>query len=196
VAPERAKTPEPPRVVVIGDSLTAGLGLDPASAYPAVLQNKIRERGYGLEVINAGVSGDTSADGLQRADWALEGNVQVLILALGANDGLRGLPPVQMKANLQKIITKARERGIAVLLAGMEAPPNFGERYTTEYRQAFRDLASSNQVTFVPFLLDGVAGVRRLNQADGIHPTAAGAAQVADTLWPALEKMIKTGRAK
>jgi acyl-CoA thioesterase-1 len=196
VAPERAKTPEPPRVVVIGDSLTAGLGLDPASAYPAVLQSKIRERGYALEVVNAGVSGDTSADGLQRADWALEGNVQVLILALGANDGLRGLPPVQMKANLQKIITKARERGIAVLLAGMEAPPNFGERYTREYRQAFRDLASSNQVTFVPFLLDGVAGVARLNQADGIHPTAAGAVRVADTLWPALEKMIQTGRAK
>jgi acyl-CoA thioesterase I len=196
VAPERAKTPETPRVVVIGDSLTAGLGLDPTSAYPAVLQSKIRERGYALEVINAGVSGDTSADGLQRADWALEGNVQVLILALGANDGLRGLPPVQMKANLQKIITKARERGIAVLLAGMEAPPNFGERYTREYRQAFRDLASSNRVTFVPFLLDGVAGVARLNQADGIHPTAAGAVRVADTLWPALEKMIQTGRAK
>jgi acyl-CoA thioesterase-1 len=156
----------------------------------------MKEHGYPFEVINAGVSGDTSADGLHRADWALEGNVQVLILALGANDGLRGLPPSQMKANLQQIITKAQERGIAVIVAGMEAPPNFGERYTGEYRQAFRDLASTNHVTFVPFLLEGVAGVARLNQADGIHPTATGAAHIADTLWPPLEKMIQTGRVK
>jgi acyl-CoA thioesterase-1 len=142
------------------------------------------------------VWGERSYDGLRRVDWALDGDVQVLILALGGNDGLRGLPPDQMKDNLQRIITKARQRGIAVLLVGMEAPPNFGERYTSEFRQVFRDLAAANHVPFFPFLLDGVAGVAGLNQADGIHPTARGAAIIADRLWPALEKMLHTGRTR
>ncbi len=117
-----------------------------------------------------------------------------LILALGANDGLRGLPPAQMKDNLGRIITRARQRGISVLLAGMEAPPNFGERYTREFRAVFTELAGEHHLVFVPFLLDGVAGVRSLNQADGIHPTAQGAEAVAETLWPALESMLRTGR--
>ena len=145
--------------------------------------------------MNAGVSGDTSSDGLRRLDWSLDGNVQVLILALGANDGLRGLPPSQMKENLQRIITRARQRGIAVLLAGMEAPPNFGDRYTAEFRAVFKDLATTNHLVFVPFLLNGVAGVGSLNQADGIHPTPRGAVMVAETVWPSLEKMIQTGAA-
>jgi acyl-CoA thioesterase-1 len=196
VAPARTAATEKPRVVVLGDSLTAGLGLDPNDAYPAVLQRMLHDHGYVFDVVNAGVSGDTSADGLRRVNWALDGNVQVLVLALGANDGLRGLPPAQMKENLQRIITQARQRGIAVLLAGMEAPPNFGERYTNEFRAVYRDLANTNQLPFVPFLLEGVAAVPGLNQADGVHPTARGAAMVAATIWPTLEKMIQTGRAR
>ena len=194
VAPARSAEPQIPRIVALGDSITAGLGLPQEEAYPALLQKRLKQHGYPLEVVNAGVSGDTSADGLRRVDLALEGDVQVLILALGGNDGLRGLPPEQMKQNLQRIITRARQRGISVLLAGMEAPTNYGERYTSEFRKVFRDLATGNHVSFVPFLLQGVAGVADLNQADGIHPTARGAERVADLLWPPLEKMIQTGR--
>jgi acyl-CoA thioesterase-1 len=156
-----------------------------------VLQGKIEEAGLPLEVVNAGVSGDTSADGLRRANWALEGDVRLLIVALGANDALRGLPPDQMKANLQSIIHRARQRAIPVLLVGMEAPPNYGEQYAASFRQVFQDLARENKVTFVPFLLEGVAGVPDLNQSDGIHPTSAGAARIADHLWPAVKTMIE-----
>jgi acyl-CoA thioesterase-1 len=176
--------------VVLGDSLTAGLGIPREQAYPAVLQRKLRDAGMPIEVINAGVSGDTSSDGLRRANWALEGDVRLLIVALGANDGLRGLPAAQMKANLQNIIHRARQRAIPVLLVGMEAPPNFGEQYAASFRQVFQDLARENNVTFVPFLLEGVAGVPDLNQPDGVHPTSAGAARIADHLWPAVKTMI------
>jgi acyl-CoA thioesterase-1 len=179
-----------PRVVVLGDSLTAGLGLPPDEAYPSLLQKRLKADNYDVEVVNAGVSGDTSADGLRRANWALEGDVRLLILALGANDGLRGLPPEQMKENLQAIIHRARQRGIPVLLAGMEAPPNYGEQYARAFRQVFRDLAHDNKLVFVPFLLQGVAGVPDLNQADGIHPTSAGARRIADLLWPDVKKML------
>ena len=137
--------------MVLGDSLTAGLGIPREDAYPAVLQRKLREAGIPLEVMNAGVSGDTSADGLRRASWALEGEVRLLILVLGANDGLRGLPPTQMKENLQSIIHRARQRAIPVLLVGMEAPPNFGEQYTAAFRQVFRDLARENTISWCPF---------------------------------------------
>jgi acyl-CoA thioesterase I len=176
--------------VALGDSLTAGLGIPPEQAYPAVLQHKLKEAGYDLEVINAGVSGDTSADGLRRANWALEGDVRLLILAMGANDGLRGLPVAQMKENLQALIHRAKQRGIPVLLVGMEAPPNYGEQYGAAFRQVFKDLAHDNKLTFVPFLLEGVAGVPELNQSDGIHPTSTGAARIADHLWPDVKKMI------
>jgi acyl-CoA thioesterase-1 len=196
VAPGADSKPQVPRIVALGDSLTAGLGLNQGEAYPALLERKLREKGQPFEVVNAGVSGDTSSDGWRRLDWALDGDVQILILALGANDGLRGLPAAQMKENLQRIITMARQRGIAVLLVGMEAPPNFGDGYTQEFRAVFRDLAANNHVVFVPFLLEGVAGVPALNQADGLHPTATGAARIADTLWPTLEKMIQTGRTR
>jgi len=196
IAPARSSERDAPRIVILGDSITAGLALQPDEAYPALLQRTVREHGYPFEVVNAGVSGDTSADGLRRADWALDGNVQVLVLALGGNDGLRGLPPQQMKHNLQLIITKARERGISVLLTGMEAPPNYGERYTADFRNVFRELAAENHIALVPFLLEGVAGVADLNQSDGIHPTARGAVRVAGLLWPPLEKMIRSGRAK
>jgi acyl-CoA thioesterase-1 len=188
--------PGPPRIVVLGDSLTAGLGLPQNDAYPALLQQKIREEGVALDVVNAGVSGDTSADGRGRVGWALEGNVRLLVVALGANDGLRGLPPEQMKQNLQVIIDRARQRGIAVLLVGMEAPPNYGFQYADAFRQVYRDLARTNNVPLVPFLLEGVAGVAALNQSDGIHPTSAGAARIADHLWPAIAEMIEAGQTR
>jgi acyl-CoA thioesterase I len=196
VAPARSTAAQVPRVVALGDSITAGYGIRQTEAYPALLEKKLRENGYTFEVTNAGVSGDTSADGLRRLDWALDGPVQVLILALGGNDALRGLPPEQMKENLQRIITTTRQRGISVLLVGMEAPPNFGERYANEFRKVFRDLAADNHVPLVPFLLEGVAGIADLNQADGIHPTARGAGRIADLLWPPLEKIIQTGRTR
>ena len=186
--------PTGPRVVALGDSLTAGLGIPREQAYPSLLQQKLGEKGYVFEVVNAGVSGDTSADGLRRTNWALEGDVRLLILALGANDGLRGLPADQMKKNLKGIIDRARQRGIPVLLVGMEAPPNYGEQYAAQFRQVFQDLARENTIVFVPFLLEGVAGVMELNQPDGIHPTAAGAARIADRLWPVVETMINRAR--
>jgi acyl-CoA thioesterase-1 len=176
---------------VFGDSLTAGLGLLEMQAYPALLQKKLTTDGYKWEVVNAGVSGDTSAAGLERVDWALDqGRVKILILELGANDGLRGLPVEEMKKNLGGIIERAQARHVAVLLAGMEAPPNFGPEYTVSFRQVYRDLAAQYKVTLVPFLLDKVAGVPALNQGDGIHPNVEGAQIVADTVWSALRPMV------
>jgi acyl-CoA thioesterase-1 len=176
---------------VLGDSLTAGLGLAPSQAYPALLQQKLTAAGYNWEVVNAGVSGDTSAAGLERVDWALDqGHVRILVLELGANDGLRGLPPAEMKKNLAAIITRAQQKDIAVLLTGMEAPPNFGPDYTVSFRQVYRDLAAEYKVPLLPFLLDKVAGVASLNQGDGIHPNVEGAQIVAETVWTALKPLI------
>ena len=182
--------PARPRIVAFGDSLTIGLGLLEQEAYPALLQNKINEAGYQFEVVNAGVSGDTSAGGLRRLDWALEGNVKVLIVAFGGNDGLRGLPVPQMKENLSQIIDRARERSIVVILAGMEAPPNFGQEYATGFRQAFRDVALNKRVLFIPFLLNHVAGKAELNQDDGINPNQQGTQIVAETVWSVLEPLL------
>ena len=182
--------PPRPRIVAFGDSLTIGLGLLEQEAYPALLQKKIDDAGYQFEVVNAGVSGDTSAGGVRRLDWALEGNVKVLIVGFGGNDGLRGLPVGQLKENLSKIIDQARERGIVVILAGMEAPPNFGQEYATQFRGAFRDVALQKRVLFIPFLLNNVAGKSELNQADGIHPNQQGAQIVADTVWSVLEPLL------
>jgi acyl-CoA thioesterase-1 len=179
-----------PRIVAFGDSLTIGLGLLEQEAYPALLQKKIDEAGYDFEVVNAGVSGDTSAGAVRRLDWALEGNVRVLIVAFGGNDGLRGLPVGQMKENLTDIIGRARERNIVVILAGMEAPPNFGQEYATQFRQAFRDVALRERVLFIPFLLNTVAGKPELNQADGIHPNQQGTQIVADTVWSVLQPLL------
>lgn len=187
----RTESSSATRIVFLGDSLTAGLGLPRGQAVPSLIQERLRAEGYSYEVVNAGVSGDTSAGGLSRLDWSLDGDVGVLVVELGANDGLRGLPVVQMKRNLESIITRARQRGIAVMLTGMEAPPNYGPAYTAEFRQAFLDLAAAHDVTFVPFFLDGVAGIPSLNNGDGIHPNAAGAAIIADRLWVALEPMIE-----
>lgn len=191
-APARDPTAPParPKVVALGDSLTAGLGLVESQSYPHVLQQRIDAEGYEFDVVNAGVSGDTSAGGLRRLDWALEGDVRILIIALGANDGLRGLSVADMKQNLSKIIERAKERGVVVILAGMEAPPNYGEEYSTAFRQAFREVALNQRVLFIPFLLQDVAGHSDFNQADGIHPNARGAARMADTVWTVLRPML------
>ncbi len=187
--PERLASPS--RIVFLGDSLTAGLGLPREQAVPSLIQERLRAEGYAYEAVNAGVSGDTSAGGLSRLDWSLEGEVEILVIELGANDGLRGLPVSQMKRNLSEIVTRAKQRGIAVILSGMEAPPNYGIVYTSEFRQVFRDLADEHDVAFVPFYLEGVAGIRSLNNADGIHPNAAGARIIAETLWRALEPVLE-----
>jgi acyl-CoA thioesterase-1 len=150
--------------------------------------------GYDYEVINAGVSGDTSAGGLSRLDWSLDGDVEILVIELGANDGLRGLPVAQMKRNLGEIIMRAQARDITVILTGMEAPPNYGPLYTAEFRKTFRDLAEEHDVVFVPFYLDGVAGIASLNNADGIHPNAEGARLIAGTIWRALEPVLDKDR--
>jgi acyl-CoA thioesterase-1 len=181
-----------PRVVILGDSLTAGLGLPPDQAYPTLLQERLDKEGLKYEVVNAGVSGDTSAGGLARLDWALEGDVRVLIVALGGNDGLRGLPAEELKGNLSQIIERAQKRHIQVMLAGMEAPPNFGQSYIVSFHQVYPDLARQYKVSLVPFLLLGVAGIDGLNQRDGIHPTAEGARIVADNIWPVLRPMLTT----
>lgn len=181
---------ERPKVVVLGDSLTAGLGLVETQSFPGLLQQKADAAGFDFEIVNAGVSGDTSAGGLRRAEWALQEDVRVMLVALGANDGLRGLSVSEMRQNVAQIIEKARARGVVVVLAGMEAPPNYGNEYAAAFRQAYRDLAREHKVPFIPFLLDKVAGEPALNQSDGIHPNAAGAAIVADTVWAVLEPIL------
>ena len=185
-----ASTTDRPRIVVLGDSLTAGLGGSPDEAYPARLQARLDAAAYNFEVIAAGESGGTTAGGLRRLEWALDGDVRILVVALGGNDGLRGLPVEQMKANLSAIVRHATERGVRVLLTGMEAPPNFGTAYTEEFRQVFHEVAAEHNLAFVPFLLEGVAGVAKLNQSDRIHPNAEGAERVAAHLWPALEPLL------
>jgi acyl-CoA thioesterase-1 len=198
-AARSAETPVPgapqpagrPRIVALGDSLTAGLGLEVGEAYPSRLQEKLDRAGLNYEVVNAGVSGDTSAGGLRRVDWALEGDVHVLIVALGGNDALRGLPVEQLRQNLAEIIERAQARNIKVILAGMEAPPNFGAAYTAGFHQVYADLAKQYNVALVPFLLDGVAGLPQMNQSDGIHPTAGGAQKVADNVWAALKPIVQ-----
>ena len=179
-----------PRIVCLGDSLTAGYGVSSDEAYPALLAARLRAAGLEYDVVNAGVSGDTSAGGLRRLDWSMAGDVQVLVVALGANDGLRGLPPKDLRANLARIIEAAQARHVRVVLAGMEAPPNFGATYTRDFRAVYRDLAEAYDVTLIPFFLDGVAGVPALNQADGIHPTAEGHRIVAATIWRAVAPLV------
>ena len=186
-SPARAK----PRIVFLGDSLTAGLGLSADRSFPSLIGRRLAANGLDYEVVNAGVSGDTSAGGVRRLEWSLDGDVRVLIVALGGNDGLRGLPPPELKKNLAAILDRARERKVAVILAGMEAPPNFGSEYTREFRGVYAELAAKYGVRFIPFLLQGVAGEPSLNQADGIHPNARGAELVADLVWKELEPELR-----
>ena len=183
-----------PRIAVLGDSLTAGLGIARAASYPSLLQERLDAAGLDFAVVNAGVSGDTSAGGLARLDWALDGDVRVLIVALGGNDGLRGLPAAELQRNLAQIIERAQARGLTVILAGMEAPPNYGRDYIVSFHTVYPALAAKYRLALVPFLLQGVAGDETLNQRDGIHPTAAGARIVADNVWAVLKPIAEAGR--
>jgi len=184
-------TADRPKIIAFGDSLTAGFGLSEKESYPYLLQEKLKSDGYEFEVVNAGVSGDTSLGGLERSDWVLEQeNAKILILELGANDLLRGAPVAKMKENLAKIIRKAKAKDIKVLLCGMLAPPTMGAQYQRDYTNAFPDLANENKVEFLPFLLDNIALKKELNQADGIHPNADGAKIMADNIYRALKPML------
>ena len=182
---------EPHVIVAFGDSLTAGLGVRPEESYPSRLEARLRAAGYDYRVVNAGVSGDTTAGGLRRVDWALRSKPEIVIVALGANDGLRGQELKSVRGNLEAIVARFQKAGVHVLLAGMEMPPNYGARYTADVRALFAEVARKRGATFMPFLLDGVAGNPALNQSDGIHPTAEGYAAVSDHLWPYLQPLLK-----
>lgn len=188
-APEAPK-PARPTIVFLGDSLTAGLGLDATKSYPALLQARLTREGYDYEVVNAGVSGDTSAGGLRRLDWVLDRRVRVLVVALGGNDGLRGLAPGELRRNLEAIVERGARAGAVVILAGMEAPPNNGPEYTAAFREVYAEVARARRLPFIPFLLHGVAGDAAMNQGDGIHPNERGAAAVADTVWRTLQPVL------
>ncbi|MEO7521948.1 MAG: arylesterase [Gemmatimonas sp.] len=176
------------RVVVLGTSLTAGLGLDPALAYTALLQQKADSTGYRVDIVNAGLSGETSAGALRRASWVLDRPAQAIVLEVGANDGLRGVDPDSTYANLVALIAEIRasQPSARILLVQMEAPTNLGQGYTTQFHQAYERVARDAGVPLLPFLLEGVAGNPRLNQGDGIHPNAEGSRLVAATMWRAL----------
>lgn len=182
-----------PKIIAFGDSLTAGFGLTERESYPYLLQERLNADGYNYEVVNAGVSGDTSLGGLERVDWVLEQeNVQVLILELGANDLLRGVPVAKMKTNLDQIIRKAKEKNVTVLLCGMIAPPNMGADYQRDYTNAFPNLATEHKVAYLPFLLENIALKRELNQADGIHPNAEGTKIMMANIYAELKPMLRT----
>lgn len=180
--------------MAFGDSLTAGLGVSPDQSYPAQLQGRLREAGYPHAVINAGVSGDTTTGGLRRLAWILKSRPSMVILELGANDGLRGQPLSLMASNLANIIDGLQQAGVEVVLAGMQIPPNYGLEYTTGFATLFEQLARDHSVTLIPFFLEGVAARKKLNQADGIHPTAEGYRIVAQTVFEVIEPLLKKER--
>jgi acyl-CoA thioesterase I len=182
------------RLVFLGTSLTAGYGLpDPGLAYPALIQRRIDRARLGYRVVNAGVSGATSADTRRGIDWIMTDPVAVLVIETGANDGLRGLDVDSMRANIQAIIDRARRQSPPprIVIVGMEAPPNYGAGYTRRFREVFPELARANGATYIPFLLGGVAGIDSLNQGDGIHPTAAGQRIIAASVWQVLEPLLR-----
>lgn len=179
-------------ILFFGNSLTAGLGVEPDEAFPALIQQKIDSLKLPYKVVNAGLSGETTAGGKNRIDWLLKQKVDVFVLELGANDGLRGIPVTETEKNLQEIIDKVKARypNAKQVLAGMEVPPNMGDAYVTEFRGVFRKVARQNDMAFVPFLLDGVGGVTKLNQADGIHPTPDGHKILAENVWKILKDIL------
>jgi acyl-CoA thioesterase-1 len=179
-----------PRIVVLGDSLASGRGIGVAHAFPAILQEKIDDSRLDYEIVNAGVSGDTSTGAVRRFERALDGNVRVLVVELGANDGLRGVPVAQVKSNLSRIIETAQARDISVLLCGMEALPMYGWDYTVAFHNAFGELAKQYDVPLVPFILMNVIANRELMQPDRTHPNAAGARAIADNIWPYLKPLL------
>jgi acyl-CoA thioesterase-1 len=189
-----AAAPVTKTVLFLGDSLTAGYGVDPSQAYPAIIQTKIDARGWRFRVVNAGQSGDTSAGGLSRLEWLLKNRIDVLVLELGGNDGLRGLPVENTRANLQAIIDRTRQRypQVKIIIAGMKLPPNWGGDYGRRFEQMFAELAKKNKAALIPFVLEGVGGVRNLNQPDAIHPTPEGHKLVAANVWKVLEPLMKS----
>ena len=182
-----------PRVVIFGDSIAAGFGLDPDEAFPALIQQKADEAGYAVEVVNAGLSGETSAAGLRRIEWMLRRPIDVFVLELGGNDGLRGIDPEVTKRNLDGILNRVRESNadVRLVLTGMEAPPNMGAAYTDRFRAIFRELADAHELVFMPFILEDVAGILELNLPDGIHPTAEGHRIIAANLWQYLAPVLR-----
>jgi acyl-CoA thioesterase-1 len=188
-----AAAAEPYRVLALGDSLTAGLGLQREAAFPARLEGALRAGGHGVEVIDAGVSGDTTAGGLARLEWTLSGPggpPDAVIVELGANDGLRGLDPAATRANLDAIVGRLKGAGVRVLVAGMVAPPNLGPRYGARFNAMFAEIAARHDVLLYPFFLEGVAAVPALNQADGIHPNARGVDEIVRRILPYVEKLM------
>ncbi|WP_400072443.1 arylesterase [Zobellia russellii] len=186
---------ETKRILFFGDSITAGYGLDDSNdAYPGVVQQKIDSLNLDYTVINSGVSGETTAGGRSRIDWVIKQDIDIFVLELGANDGLRGVDLSETRANLQGIIDVVREKSpdTKIILAGMQLPPNMGEKYTTEFRQLFIDIADKNDIGFIPFILKDVGGVAALNQPDGIHPTIEGHKIVANTVWETLQPLLKS----
>ena len=178
-------------IVALGDSITAGFGVLPDEAYPALLEARLRREGYAYRVVNAGVSGDTTAAALRRVDWVLSTQPSILIVALGANDGLRHQSVAAMRDNLVEIVRRLRASGARVLVVSMRVPPNYGPEYSRAFAAVFPEVARTTGATLVPFLLDGVAGEARLNQPDGIHPTADGQRIIADKLWPHLKPLLR-----
>ena len=185
--------PAPKTILFFGDSLTAGYGLSMEEAFPALVEKQLNKTSQRVKVVNAGLSGETSAGGLSRIDWILRQQVDIFVLELGANDGLRGLPVSQTISNLQAIINKvkARQPNVKIVLAGMMVPPNMGPQYSNEFRNIYPDLAKKNKATLIPFILEGVAGEEKLNQADGIHPNVEGHQIIANNLVKVFEPLIK-----
>jgi acyl-CoA thioesterase-1 len=182
----------PKTILFLGDSITAGYGLDQSQAFPALVQEKIDALKLNYAVVNAGLSGETSSGGLRRVGWLLRSKVDVLVLELGANDGLRGIDLTVTRSNLQEIINQARKANpeVTVIVAGMQVPPNLGQAYTNEFRQIFPDLAKKNNAKLIPFILEGVAGEPELNLSDGIHPSAEGHKILAETVWKVLRPIL------
>jgi acyl-CoA thioesterase I len=186
----------PIKLVVLGDSLSAGLGLSAADAFPAKLQKALKDKGIDVNIVNAGVSGDTASGGRDRLDWSVAEGTEAVILELGANDALRGTDPAVTRAALSDIVGRLKTRGIAVLLCGMLAPPNYGHDYADRFNTIYPDLAKSFDVTLYPFFLDGVAADKTLNQADGIHPTPAGVDIIVKKMLPTVEAFLDTIKGK
>jgi len=180
-------------IVFFGDSLTAGLGLDPDEAFPALIQKKIDAAGIHAQVVNAGLSGETTAGGLRRLNWILRQKMDVFVIELGANDGLRGISPESSRANLQTIIARVREKypQAAIVLAGMKLPTNLGPEHTAKFAAIYPELAQANHLALIPFLLADVGGIANLNQADGIHPTARGHEIVANNVWAVVQPLLR-----
>jgi acyl-CoA thioesterase-1 len=185
-------TSAPKVILFFGDSLTAGYGLSPDQAFPALIEKKLNDAGKACKIINAGLSGETTAGGLARVDWVLRQPIDIFVLELGANDGLRGLPLDQTEKNLQAIIDKVKKKfpHVKIVLAGMMVPPNMGNAYTNQFTKIFPAVAKKNNATLIPFLLKDVAGIEKLNQADGIHPTASGHKIVADNMMKYISPLL------